>query len=227
MVSEREICSITAFKEQLATAAPKRKAKSKIVLKVADDGGRSGRHTSKMEWSSHSGLRCHLQRSGSAEAQQGTREFHLCSDKSSFYVCDGNVTGSCSRLSSVTLAAVSQITRLSNKATAGWCREPWRRLNNCSSRPLQSLNQLKPKQKKAVLPRMTGRPVSCLAVSGKGVRQQSIALETDIVRRLGTQLAAHAAAAKACSFGHKKEDTAYAAICQLEQAARGRRQRGL
>ena len=74
---------------------------------------------------------------------------------------------------------------------------------------------------------MTGSPVSCLAVSGKGMRQQPIVPETGIAHRLGTKLAANAAAVKACSFGHKKEDfealrgsTAHAAMCQLEQAAR-------
>ena len=139
--------------------------------------------------------------------------------------------------SSVTLTALpssKRITPLSNDASAGWCREPWRRLNNCSSRPLQSLKQLKPKQKTAVLPRMIGSPVSCLAVSGTALCRQTIDTETGNSHRLGTKLAAHAAAAaKAYSSGHEKEgcealrgSAADAAICKLEQAARCRRQRG-
>lgn len=138
--------------------------------------------------------------------------------------------------SPVTFTAVPSIkqnTRPSNNATAGWCREPWLRLNNCFSRPLQSLKHVKPKQKKAVLPRMTGSPVSCLAVSGTGLRQQTSVTETGTGHRLGTELAAHAAAAEACTPGHKKEEfkalrgsTAYAAICKFGQAARWRRQRG-
>lgn len=67
----------------------------------------------------------------------------------------------------------------------------------------------------------------CLAVLGKGLHQQFHVTDGGIAHRLGTKYAAHAAAAKACTSGRKKEEsealsasTAYAAICKCEQAAR-------
>ena len=90
LVSKLIMCSAAAFNEQLATAAPRN---GRVENCTSDNGGGSGKQISKLEWSADGGLRCHLQRSGSVKAQQGTRDLLLRCDSSSDSASNGSVSG--------------------------------------------------------------------------------------------------------------------------------------